>query len=239
MGIYEYAVEQSDVDARGRIKITGVLDKILRTAQTDAERSGFGVDVLHERNCSWVLSRMAVNLTRLPECYDTVRVDTWISPCERLFSVRNFALTDKSGNSIGSGISLWAMIDLASRRPQNIEEFQQSLGLRYDRPEIMERPLKIGTVADECEESYKVRYSDTDFNGHLNSIRSVEHLLDMCPYDELLEFGGCRLDLNFSREGHIGETVVLRREGSNPYLFEIASADGLTLTKARLELKTK
>lgn len=237
MGVYKYPIEQSNVDAHKRAKLNFLVDCIMQTAGVDAEASGFGVGRLNKYNCSWVLSRLAVEVDSLPMCYDCLNIETWISNYERMFSVRNFALSDKSGRQVGRGISLWAMIDLSSRRPQSVEQLHRDLGIDLSRPDAMSRPLKIGTVEAETVAHHTVAYCDIDFNGHLNSVRTIEHLFDMPSYDSVMECGGFRLDVNFSREGHLGDVLTFGMQSGNPYLFEVGNADNQTLIKASLALK--
>ncbi len=60
---YNYRVEPQDVDFTLRATIPSLGSAILNTAGIDAHGKGFGVDALNADNHSWVLSRMAVELT--------------------------------------------------------------------------------------------------------------------------------------------------------------------------------
>ena len=235
-GIYEFKVEQGSVDGRGRAKIGFLNNAIVNIAGTDANISGFGIGNVQQDNCSWVLSRYAVQMERIPQCDEVVSVDTWIGHCEKFFSVRNFVLRDASGEQIGSAISLWALINIATRRPLMLEDMHARDGVAFtEREEPMSRPAKIGNVTPDITEQHRVSYSDVDFNGHLNSMRSIEHLTDLLPYEEMLGCRGYRLDINFSREGLPGQMLTLTCQRGETNLFDISS-EGVSLTKASIQL---
>ncbi len=232
-GIYKYTVEQANVEGRGRAKISFINGIIMQTADTDAYRTGFGVSTMQQDNYSWVLSRYAVLIDRIPTIGEVISVDTWIGKCEKFFSVRNFILRDESGATIGTAISLWALINLTTRRPMLIEDMHE--GVSLDREEPMSRPAKIGAVRADLTAEHRVAYSDIDFNGHLNSMRSIDHLIDMLPVSEVVESKGYRLDINFSREGFAEQVLTLTCQRDQTNLFDI-SVDGTSLTKASITL---
>lgn len=235
-GIYQFKVEQGSVDGRGRAKIGFLNNAIVNVAGTDANISGFGIGDVNQDNCSWVLSRYAVQLNRIPVCDEVISVDTWIGHCEKFFSVRNFILRDTEGVQIGSAISLWALINITTRRPMMLEEMHARDGVSFaDREEPMSRPAKIGNLTPDITVERRVSYSDVDFNGHMNSMRSIEHLTDLLPYEEMIECNGYRLDINFSREGFPGQMLTLTCQRGNVNLFDI-SCEGTSLTKASMEL---
>ena len=188
---------------------------------------------MQQENTSWVLSRYAVQIDRIPTTSEIISVETWIGNCEKFFSVRNFILRDESGATIGTAISLWALINLTTRRPMLIEEMHE--GVSLDREEPMSRPAKIGAVRADITAERRVAYSDIDFNGHLNSMRSIDHLIDMLPVSEVTECNGYRLDINFSREGFAEQILTLTCQRDQTNLFDI-SVDGTSLTKASITL---
>ncbi|MBP3426365.1 MAG: acyl-ACP thioesterase [Rikenellaceae bacterium] len=235
-GIYQFKVEQGSVDGRGRAKVGFLNNAIVNVAGTDADISGFGIGDVNQENCSWVLSRYAVQFDRIPMCDEVISVDTWIGHCEKFFSVRNFVLRDAEGVQIGSAISLWALINIATRRPMMLEEMHARDGVAFvEREEPMTRPAKIGNVTPDITAEHRVVYSDVDFNGHMNSMRSIEHLTDLLPYEELLNCKGYRLDINFSREGLPGQMLTLACQRGDVNLFDV-SCDGVSLTKASMQL---
>ena len=113
--VYRYRVEPEAVDFTMHATISALGAAVLNAAGVDAHGKGFGVDALTKHNCSWVLSRLALELDRRPAQYDDYRIATWISDYGRVLSTRNFVLEDAEGRTFGRAVSQWAMIDLDTR----------------------------------------------------------------------------------------------------------------------------
>ena len=80
---YIYRIEPGDADFMKRATLMSLADYILHTAGEDADRGGFGVRDLNLHNASWVLTRMALEVERMPAEYERIRVTTWVSAVTR------------------------------------------------------------------------------------------------------------------------------------------------------------
>jgi acyl-ACP thioesterase len=60
------------------------------------------------------------------------------------------------------------------------------------------------------EEAFVVKYSDIDVNGHLNSMKYVDHVLDTFSTDHYREYHLQRLEIAYVAEGHYGDTIVMQ-----------------------------
>ena len=84
---YDYAVQPREVDLTKRATIITLGDSILHTAGEDADRIGFGIRNLQSKDSTWVLSRMAVEIDRLPAEYERYTVGTWVGEIGRLMTL--------------------------------------------------------------------------------------------------------------------------------------------------------
>ena len=121
---YNYRIEPRDVDFMRRATLMALVDYLLHTAGEDADRNGFGVRDLNLNNASWVLTRLAVEIDRMPDEYEPVRVTTWVSNITRAMTTRNFDILDARGERIAGAVSNWAMIDLSSRRLLDLHQLK-------------------------------------------------------------------------------------------------------------------
>lgn len=119
---YDYAVQPREVDLTKRATIITLGDSILHTAGEDADRIGFGIRNLQSKDSTWVLSRMAVEIDRLPAEYERYTVGTWVGEIGRLMTTRNFIVTDAGGQRIAAASTLWAMIDVKTRQPLDLRD---------------------------------------------------------------------------------------------------------------------
>ncbi len=234
--LYKYRVEPQDVDFSLRATITALGSSILNTAGIDAYGKGFGVDALNEDNHSWVLSRIAFEFDSRPMQYTSYGIATWISDYGRLLSTRNFTLTDAAGVQFGRAVSQWAMIDLKSRTAVDLSwvgDAHADAIVAEESP--MERPRKIRTVSPTESLDHRVVYSDIDFNGHVNTMRYIEMMLDMLPVEWLTSERKVRLDIHFLKECRLGQTLTVGCEMlESGARFEISNNEGATAVKAEV-----
>lgn len=230
---YRYRVEPRDVDHTCRARIVSMADYILDTAGEDAEQRGFGVRSLFENGSTWVLSRFAVELDRLPGQYETFDVRTWVSSFDRLLTTRNFELYDARGERMGAAVSNWVMLDLKSRRPMDLRgrpEYERAI---IPEPSPVEAPRRLAAVEGSESRRHRVAYSDVDFNCHMNSMRYLSLMIDMLPLETLTSQAFRRFDMNFLHESRFGEDLVVACEhGAGIDRFEIRKADGTAACRA-------
>lgn len=234
---YPFRVEPQDVDFTLRSTVTALCNNVLNIAGVDAQRNGFGVDMLMQRNWSWVLSRMATEFDSRPEQYTSYSIRTWVNYDSRLLSSRNFELTDAEGRIFGRVASQWAIIDLASRRPVDLTQLAEAYtDLLSDEPSPCERPRKLRAVEPSQTFEHRVVYSDIDFNRHVNTMRYVDMMVDMLPIDTFAEERSLRLDLHFIKESRYGQTLMVGLEQQEALsLFEIKSDDGAIVCRSSFE----
>lgn len=232
---YDYRVEPQDVDFTLRASVPSMLSYILNTAGIDAHNKGFGVDVLQRQSLSWVLSRLAVELDRVPEQYENFSVGTWINDFNRLSSTRNFTL-ESGGELFGRAVSQWCMIDMCKRTVADMSSMADTYNAAMvDSPSPCERPARLGSIEPQHTLSRPVVYSDIDFNRHVNTLRYVEMIFNALPLERIEHNNGIRVDLNFIAEGCWGQTLSIGHSAEGDVSnFEISSDDGRTLCRARV-----
>ncbi|MDE6140899.1 MAG: acyl-ACP thioesterase [Alistipes sp.] len=233
---YTYRVEPQQVDFTLRASVPSMLDCILNTAGKDAHNKGFGVEVLQRQSLSWVLSRLAVELDRVPEQYEDFSVGTWINDFNRLSSTRNFTLESR-GEVFGRAVSQWCMIDMRSRSVADMSSMADAYrAVMVDAESPCGKPLRLGSIEPQHNVERPVVYSDIDFNRHVNTMRYVEMIFNALPLERIERNSGVRVDLNFLAEGRWGQTLIMGHtsEGDTSN-FEISSDDGRTLCRARVE----
>ena len=237
--VFKYTVEPENVDFTSRASVSAMFNMVLHAAGRDAHRRGFGIDALAEKNYGWVLSRMCLELDRLPEQYEEFTLHTWIGGYNRLISTRNFTLTDNEGREFGRAVSHWCMLDFDTRLPLDMNTLAKVHdGTIVDAPSPCDGPKKVAIVANEPIAERKVAYSDIDFNRHMNTMRYIDFAFDSLPIEVPEKLQSLRMDLNFMKEALYGDTLALAREDNNAqYNFEFRNGTGEALCRMALEVK--
>ena len=164
IGKYQFVAEPFHVDFTGRLTMGVLGNHLLNCAGFHASDRGFGIATLNEDNYTWVLSRLAIELDEMPYQYEDFTIWTWVENVYRLFTDRNFALLDKDGKKIGYARSVWAMINLNTRKPADLLALHGGSIVDYvcDEPCPIEKPSRIKVSSTEPVATLKAKYSDID-----------------------------------------------------------------------------
>ena len=235
-GKYDFVTEQYLLDFRGRVTIPMIGNYLMHAASNHASMRGFGFTDMTEKNAAWVLSRLAIEINRYPSMSEPVTLFTWIDEAGRLFTSRCFELIDSSGASVAYARSIWAAIDLQTRRPAPLDVEALSVYL-VDRPCPIRKPGKIAAIEMETEGvPYQVKYSDLDINGHFNSVKYIEHFLDLFELDLFREKEVKRFEISYLSEGRYDMPLTLHKKETEPGKYTMAIChEGRAICRAMAE----
>lgn len=223
IGIYKFIAEPFHVDFKGRLTMGVLGNHLLNCAGFHASDRGFGIARLNEDNYTWVLSRLAIELDEMPYQYEEFSVQTWVENVYRLFTDRNFAVIDKDGKKIGYARSVWAMINLNTRKPADLLTLHGGSIVDYvcDEPCPIEKPSRIKVTAKEPVSKLTAKYSDIDINGHVNSIRYIEHILDLFPIELYKSKHIRRFEMAYVAESYYGDELSFYVDETNENEYHI------------------
>lgn len=236
MDKYQFRVEPFCDDVTGRLSWGVLGNTLLRVAEKSAITHGFGYDTVHERNTAWVLSRLMIEMKRMPKMGETYNASTWVAKIYRQFTDRLFQLTDENDQAIGYAGSVWALIDLDTRQPVSLES--------YDNPRFHAAmdtatiPLSGYTRSrfdlQTPQRTLDVVQSDLDINGHFNSIRYLQLAVDSVYiiYKECLDVKRqvpFRIEMTYASETFYGDTlrVYTQSQGGGEYHVALQNSNGV------------
>ena len=239
IGSYKFIAEPFHVDFNGRLTMGVLGNHLLNCAGFHASERGFGIATLNEDNYTWVLSRLAIDLEEMPYQYEEFTVQTWVENVYRLFTDRNFAIIDKDGKKIGYARSVWAMINLNTRKPADLLTLHGGSIVDYvcDEPCPIEKPSRIKVATDQPCAKLTAKYSDIDINGHVNSIRYIEHILDLFPIDLYKSKRIQRFEMAYVAESYYGDELSFFEEevSETEYHVEIKKNGSEVVCRAKVK----
>lgn len=206
IGKYNFVAEPFHCDFTKHLFIGHLGNNLLNAADFHSSDRGYGVNYLNSVNKTWVLSRLSVELDKIPAIYEDFVVETWIDSVMRYFTNRNFKITNKDGYVYGYGKSIWAMIDTTTRQPVDIlktsnETISEYLETDYANPIKKSSRVKLDDDL-KLQQSILTTYSDIDINGHVNSIKYIEHILDLFPIEYYKKYRIKKFDIAYIMESH-------------------------------------
>ena len=217
-----------EVDAHKRIRLTSFLQKTQEAAEAHATLYNCGYQVLIKQNIVWVLSRMQIEVSRMPEWDEPVRLDTWHKRVERIFALRDFQLFDSQEKLIIKATSAWLLMDLHSRRMLRVEHVLPYLALvNIPQDAISAVPGKLIVPEGahlELKQRHQVVYSDLDLINHVTNTKYVEWALDLLPVEAHHQglHSMTSFQINFNLEARGGDTVDLwhfqNRDGNTQFV---------------------
>ncbi len=227
----------AECDPQGRMPITLVINRLIEVATLHANQLGIGFASLVGRGETWVLSRVAVEMRRYPRWNEHYRVLTWVSSINRLFSERDFEITDGDGVVIGYARTVWAVMDTKTRQVADISRLEWIRDMIPDKECPVAKPSRQRPLTAFESVPYRFTYCDLDFNRHVNSSRYIELLLNQWDLEFHDRHRLKRFEIAYLREAVYGEEVEvrLRREGDT-CLAEL-SRGGEALCRALLRFE--
>lgn len=242
VGRYEFLAEPFHCDFSSHLFMGHLGNHLLNAADYHSHDRGFGMRYLFTQHKTWVLSRLAIEMESMPEAYDKFFVETWVENAMKYFTARNFKVSSPDGRVYGYGRSVWAMIDTSTRQPVDIMKIHDGLISQYVDTE-KQCPIAAPSRAKMGEDAKLVRsivtgYSDVDVNGHVNSVKYIEHVLDVFPLEWYKSHRLKRFDIAYIAEAHCGDVLDFYVEKISELEYQIriakrTSADGNPVDVAR------
>ncbi len=252
----KFFLSAGETNAEREMSLPLLTSKIIDIATAHANSLGIGNPAMEARGCGWVLSRIAIEMERYPQVNENYSITTWVEVWNRQFSVRNFMVSDASGNPLGYATSVWMVLNTGTRENAGLSHLSLAPSMITGRQCPIARPGKHRTILPATYEGepprgairatapaldYTFRYSDLDFYRHVNTVRYVSMLLNQYTLAEMDETQVGRLEMSFLRESRYGESVrLLRSDDGLQTSFALSdAADGTALFFAVVERRPR
>ncbi len=232
----EFIVQSYETDLRGFARPVALLNYLQSAAGEHASLLGVAVTDLRKGGHTWVMSRLHLAMERYPRGGGSVRIKTWPSGRDTLFTTRDFELFDPDGALLGTATTSWAVLSLKTRRPVKLS------GVLPVYPIVKERALHdtFSTLpqleVSELDLCLPVLRGDLDTNRHVNNTVYAGWALETIPEEIDSTCRLADLEIAFRAEALYGDTIVARtaRTDEERYLHRIENAsDGRELARLR------
>jgi acyl-ACP thioesterase len=208
-----FTVRFGSIDRSDRLTLDAVFEFFQEAAICHAENLGVGREEMSRTGQAWILSRMTVLVDRRPAYCETVTVRSWPRGGEKLFAMRNYDIRDKDNIPVVSARSAWLIVDMEKRRPLRPQSVMDNLPLNDG---VDALAPEAGGTASLVERNNlqkaaerKARYTDVDYNGHVNNVRYIQWIEDALDPQLLEKAQKMRFDINYLHEILGGETVEI------------------------------
>jgi acyl-ACP thioesterase len=238
----------SVVDIAKSLRVSAAFDYFQDIAGLHADNLGAGIDYIKEAfGVAWILMRMRLEVNRMPHLEEPVVVETWPQPPKVRYERDYVIKAEKDGEVLAGAVSTWILMDLAAHDIAKDKFFEYTYDIQESERALDHklRQLKApGPLARANERP--VRYSDIDYNLHVNNARYVDFIMDSYPLEFHQEHEVGAIEVNYINEIRPEEALVISRAaypdaGAGPAdYFELSSAgDDRTAIKAAIEFRKR
>ena len=221
----------------GFLKYTDLCNILQLTAASHSEIGGISFSDMQEFNQAWVLSRMRVEITELPQWKDVVTVKTWINTLENSRSVRALELYVNGIKLVGCE-TFWAVFNTKIRRPEALALPFKHFEL-YPEHKATYNPFSKINLNNETEVLFEktVALSDLDIVNHVNNVKYLEWCLDFVDVELILNQKIESFEMNFLKELSLKDKVAIHENLTSQAMIFSITKDDKTCFALQLNLK--
>lgn len=223
MYIKEYEFRYGDLNRRGNIKISTVLDILQEAAILHSAAVGYDTEKLAEMKIAWLLEGWRLRFDATLHNRSKVTVKTGIMTIKTCESNRGYEVWQDGERKIIATAD-WFTMNTEKRRIARIPQECIDAFDKVDEPDnglLFERFKPLEEI--ETIDTRKVEKRDIDTNNHMNNVKSVEILLDYLPDDFKMK----ELNVRYRKELIAGESItVCRKETEDGFALELKNDSG-------------
>ena len=225
-------VDVHDIDFNGVCRASSLLRYMQSTAQLQLNGNNMSYGQLQDMKRAFILSKIKLEFNAPVYAEDLLSAITF--PCHSTgFSFLRCFQLKRGEETVGRGISVWALVDTSSRALVKVSDF--NLGLNTYEPfenlsiERIKMPSQIRVAG-----TYKVNYSDLDRNRHINNTHYPDIFANFLPLENMRISA---ITINYLHEAKFGEVLTVHMgERDGIYYFRTTLEDGRLNSEAEIEI---
>ena len=182
-----------------------------------------------DKGLLWVVAKQHIEIKRMPKYDETITISTWPSKTMHVLFPRSYEVKDKDGNVIIEGASIWALIDIKTRKMINPNEHgivveDLSNGRPFNIPLSNRIPFDLTQNGE-----ILAQFSFCDLNGHINNTSYLDIAENMIPIEFLKEHELKLIDIKYVHEIKLGESLPIQYGFENHSYYFVNHAFQLQL----------
>ncbi|MBQ7194721.1 MAG: hypothetical protein IJS07_03705 [Bacteroidales bacterium] len=209
--IEDFIIPSYLVDGDKLLSPSSVLSILQELSYRGSDELGCGVDFMLSKGLAWVLSRDQFVIHRYPRISEKVRLETWYRGFDGLMVLRDYRILSPDGEPLVSATSSSLIIDINTRELKRTDHLPDVISPEPQNPEPAighnaDRIVLRGLDIKDCGIRRTVRYTDTDFVGHLNNTCYLKWAMD-CDRELGESTRPKEVCINFVKETKLGEVL--------------------------------
>ena len=207
-----YQATTSTCDSEGRLKLYSALQMMQDCSEMWIDSEPGVKQYFTEQNMAQLLATRQVEVIRVPDYKEMLKVTTSVYGMKPMFGFRNTFIYDSEGKPCYRTWSMGAFVDKAAGKLKRVDDatitsmtLEPQLEMNYkDRRIIL--PKEDGTVLDPI----RVLRADIDYNKHVNNANYVRMAMELLPEGFMVH--GLRVEYRVAAK--LGDVLI-------PTIYEI------------------
>lgn len=173
-------VSYFDCDNRRKMRVSAAIRCMQRCSCEQMIHLGIPLEKLLAERMALILTKICIKVHRLPECNENLIVGTIpVGPVGVKYH-REYFLDSENGERLVSAFSYWILVDPETRKLLRPANFPYDWDLR---PSLLadiigDIPFPKRSIPGTIKASIPVRYSDIDWNNHVNNTVYADFICD-------------------------------------------------------------
>lgn len=232
-----YKVRIADANTHAHLKLTALFEMLQEAATEHAQKLGVDFGQLQPLGLGWVLSKMSIELEKLPMWNERVFIKTWPSVRDRITTCREFVAQDANKARLFTARSQWAIFDIRTRRLARLDKIRlwDKIDDKFANNSTFEKHLRRPSPEAHGVRCY-TRKDDIDLNGHVNNSVYIALALQPVPTEFVDAHEPKRIQIAFLEEIRPEDTVLSKYEQDASTTVHSIINDGTGRECARINI---
>lgn len=207
-------------DRYGRVNLQDLMNVFIELSGEQTKK--LKMPDIAEMGLKWIVTQYQIQVNRMPNVSEEVKVRTFIEEHNRIFTYREFELYDKEDNLLVHVLTVFALINEKRKLSRIPSELAKKIGSKESkRIRRLERPKLPKTTNEDQRKDYQVSYFDIDRNFHANNSMYFIWMLDALGDEFLARHDILSANIIYEKEVYMDEQV------SSYYDFEMNDEEQL------------
>lgn len=196
----------SACDSDGKMKLYRVMQAMQDCSELWVNSEPVFAHYFKENNMTQLLAYRQLDIIRVPDYGEDLRVTTSIYDVNSLFGNRNTCIYDAQGKPCYASWGMGAFVNRETGRLQKVTE-QVLNSVKRDEPVPMdytERRILLPTAEFQTLADIHVSKNDIDYNHHVNNAEYLRMALELLPQD----FAPQRIRIEYKAPAKMGDTLT-------------------------------
>lgn len=208
-----------DCDCHQILRPSALLRHLQEIAGEHCALFGTDYDTLYQNDGVFLIVRQSMNLYRLPKKGETVVIQSWHRKTQGAQFIRETQVLAPDGEVLVDSTGVWVLAHVSDHKIWRPADFPAYRLPHRPEPSLPTRSGKL-RAPEEMEELgvRSVRYTDLDYNGHVNNCVYADFLCDFMPggmHDKRFE----TLDISYIAEAKEGDSIKISAKEEDGALY--------------------